>query len=80
MGGIRNLPSTQTDQLDPQDNILIGNIVWLGLDHFLYDSFLGYHQQCDNIFSVLLGGKPVLTQGARALSTAPQASPTPIGL
>ena len=79
MGGIRNLPSSQTDRVDPQDNILKGYVGWLGVHHFPYHSNLGHHHQCDNNFNVLLGGKPVPTQGARAVSTAPQAFPTPIG-
>ena len=40
MGGIRNLPYSQTVRVDPQDSILKGYVVWLGPHHFLYYIFL----------------------------------------
>ena len=36
MGGVQNLPHSQTVRVDPQDSILKGYVVWVGPHHFTY--------------------------------------------
>ena len=80
MGGIQNLPYSQTDRVDPQDNILKRYVIWLGPHHLIYNRFLSDNHEGDITFNVVMGGKSAPTQGARAVSAAPQAFPSPIGL